>query len=84
MVHRIKMPPTEAAMAMRTVNVVFLAWELEALPCLSGTTVSEAATAEVRVTPGTMMVLTPSSVVEVIWGGGDEDTPTDDLELVDF
>jgi len=73
-VHRMKIPPIEAAIAMRIVNVVPLA-ELELLPCLSGTTESEAATEEVRVTPGTIMVLTPpapSSVVEVIRGGGEE------------
>jgi len=84
-VHNMKIPPTEAAIAMRTVNVVFLAWET--LPCLSGTRDSEAGTEEVRVAPGTMMVLTPpapSSVVEVIGGGADEDTSTDDLELVDL
>lgn len=75
----------EAAIAMRTVSVVPLA-ELEVLPCLSGTTESEAATEEVRVTPGTIMVLTPpapSSVVEVIWGGEDDDSTTD-VELADF
>jgi hypothetical protein len=57
------------------------------LPCLSGTRDSEAGTEEVRVTPGTIMVLTPlapSSVVEVIWGGGDEEPVTDDAELVDL
>jgi hypothetical protein len=34
-----------------------------------------------------MMVLTPpapSSVVEVIWGGGPEDVLADDFELADF
>jgi len=84
-VHRMKIPPMEAAIAMRTVSVVPLA-ELEVLPCLSGTTESEAATEEVRVTPGTIMVLTPpapSSVVEVIWGGEDDDSTTD-VELADF
>ena len=68
---------------MRTVKVVFLA-EL-VLPCLSGTTVSEAETEEVRVPPGSIMVLTPlvpSSVVEVNWGGGDEDSKTNE-ELAD-
>jgi hypothetical protein len=47
---------------------------------LSGTEDSEAGTEEIRVTPGTRMVLTPpapSSVVEVIWGGGDEDADND-------
>jgi hypothetical protein len=87
-VQRIKIPPTEATIAMRTVKVVLLTWELDVLPCWSGMTVSEAATAEVRVTPGAIMVLTPpfpSSVVEVIWGGGEfEDTLADDLELADF
>lgn len=83
-VHRMKIPPMEAAIAMRMVNVVPLA-EFEVLPCLSGTTESEAATEEVRVTPGTIMVLTPpapSSVVEVIWGG--EEDSTTDVELADL
>jgi hypothetical protein len=42
-----KIPPTEAAIAMRTVNVVLLTWVLEVLPCVSGMTDSEAETDEV-------------------------------------
>jgi len=70
-------------MAMRTVRVVFLA--VLVLPCLSGTTVSEAETEEVRVPPGSIMVLTPllpSSFVGVNWGGGVGDSMTNE-ELAD-
>jgi hypothetical protein len=47
---------------------------------------SEAATEEVCVAPGTIMVLTPpdpSSVVEVMKGGCEE-ALTDEIELADF
>jgi hypothetical protein len=85
MVQMMKTPPIEAAIAMRTVNVVLLTWELAAFPCLSGVTDCEAATEAVRVTAGTMMVLTPtaSSVVERLLEA-DVEGLADDTELADF
>lgn len=47
MVQMMKIPPTEAAIAIRTVNVVLLTWVLEVLLCWSGMKDCEAATEEV-------------------------------------